>query len=72
MDPDATLQIMLDRARVIIEAIDGAGDDVDAALVGAAILDEANELAEAVQNLDTWIRKGGAVPSAWKRSKGRK
>lgn len=56
MDPNATLYRMLDRARAIIAAIDEGSENV---------ADDANELAEAVENLDEWIRRGGFLPDAW-------
>lgn len=71
MDPEACLQRALDRARAVMAAIDEGGD-ADDATIGAAILHDANELAEAVQNLDEWLRGGGFLPRAWEQKRGRK
>lgn len=58
MDPNATLSSMLSIASDIIEAQER--DNVD--LMGA---DDACELAELVQALDEWLRKGGMLPKDW-------
>lgn len=58
MDPNEALNILLDRARVVREYCDGS--DV---LEGIEV--EANELAEAAEALDAWIRGGGFLPAAW-------
>jgi hypothetical protein len=55
MDPTETLNIMLDRAKVLLEMYDQEQD----------MPDEAHELAEAVQHLDEWLSKGGFLPSQW-------
>lgn len=63
MDPNKTLANMLSIASDFIEAVDRDGaETVDAA--------DACELAELVQALDGWMRKGGFLPDAW--AKGRK
>jgi hypothetical protein len=53
MDPNATLAIMLAAARKIL---DGPREQST----------EADELAESVQSLDSWIRKGGFLPDLWR------
>jgi hypothetical protein len=61
MDPNATLRRILEAARAIIEAEDSLGD-AEAATVAAL---EGPELAAAVINLHTWIKKGGFLPREW-------
>jgi hypothetical protein len=56
MDPDAALNIMIDRAEAILASADAGGEVDD---------DDALELAEATLALTDWIRKGGFLPSAW-------
>jgi hypothetical protein len=58
MDPNATLAEMVGLAEVIqkdYEDEDGNGVDQD----------DANRLAELVEALNNWIRKGGFLPTAW-------
>jgi len=63
MDPTATLDIMLDRAKYLLELWDLQSD----------MPDEAHELEEAVINLHEWLEKGGFPPRQWeKKPKGKK
>lgn len=58
MDPNKTLANMLSIASDFIEAVDRDGaETVDAA--------DACELAELVQMMDEWLRKGGSLPKDW-------
>ena len=57
MDPDANLAEQAKLARRILAA-DDAGDYAD---------HDASRLAELVEALDEWIRRGGFLPQAWKR-----
>lgn len=65
MDPQATLNIMLDRARAVLEWCDENED------ASEGIEDDARELAEAVEALDAWISKGGFLPAAWDKARGK-
>ena len=67
MDPNATLNIMLDRAQAILEAVDAMPDE-HADDFG----DAAAEMAEAVENLHGCIRNGGFLPAVWVTGKVRK
>lgn len=60
MDPDANLRDQLDIARKIHQLIDDT-DPSDA----AAIIAHAEELADRVIALDSWIRRGGFLPRAY-------
>jgi hypothetical protein len=57
MDPNATLNIIIDRAESIIEAGECGGGMENP---------EATELAEAVLNLHKWLSTGSALPRAWR------
>jgi hypothetical protein len=60
MDPNETLKKMLSLATDIQTAVDALDeDDLDEPDLRAA------DLASAVQDLHTWIQKGGSLPSAW-------
>lgn len=71
MDPDANLKEQLE----IVQAINKAKDkyDSDSVFWSAADEDEWNEqqaergtrLAELVEALDEWVRKGGFLPKPW-------
>lgn len=52
MDPNETLRAIRDLARLILES------DQDQS-------HRAEELAEAVDALDTWLGRGGFLPDAW-------
>ncbi len=52
---------MLSTAHAVIEAVD-AEEDVDE--------DDALDLAEGVQALDSWIRGGGFLPEDWELEEG--
>lgn len=56
MDPNEVLAIARDRSEAIIESAD--------ALEGSQS-EEAIELAEAFQALDSWLVKGGFKPRKW-------
>lgn len=57
MDINATYQKMLGKSALILVAQD-YGDAIDP--------EDMIELAQAVSDLDEWIRKGGFLPDAWK------
>lgn len=59
MDPNANLKEQQELAAVLLECQYEAWADVE---VGAL------RLAELVQALDEWIKKGGALPAAWEQS----
>lgn len=58
MDPNATLKEIVQLASNILATHDEYGPMLDTADQGA-------DLAEHVQNLDQWIRKGGFLPQQW-------
>lgn len=60
MDPNATLAQIRDIVPALIRACD-AGDELDASAVA--------DLAAAFENLDHWIRSGGALPADWTRAR---
>jgi len=60
MDPDAAHKQMVQLAARIIATLDKGSADADVSF-------DANDLAEAVQALDGWLRKGGFLPKAWGR-----
>ena len=51
MDPNATLE----RIRTLVAAMLDRSDTSD----------ETDELVQAIDNLDTWISRGGFLPEAW-------
>lgn len=55
MDPDRTLDHILDTAKFIL-----GGD------AGDMFEESAEELAEAVLALDEWLRRRGFLPAAWR------
>lgn len=56
MDPDVARQSMIDKANQVIAAENVTGTEADLIAVG---------LAEAVHDLDEWLRQGGFLPDAW-------
>jgi hypothetical protein len=56
MDPNETLRLLRERAANVIRQADEGLDNPEACF----------DLAEAFQNLDEWISKGGFLPDAWK------
>ena len=58
MDPNANLAEQVRVARLIITAADRRS---------SASRDLALWLAELVEALDEWIRRGGSLPTAWKK-----
>lgn len=61
MDPNALLEELLTLAQVIrsdYEETDGNGVNQD----------DANELAEKIDQLDTWLCAGGFMPKRWERN----
>jgi len=67
MDPEANLSEQLSIAAEIIEIIDERGDE-DGNLCDEdkdEVVDNANRLAELVQALDEWLRRGGFLPKRW-------
>lgn len=56
MDPEKTLEIMLDRSLKIVNK-----DDEDIQYI------EAQELAEAVIAMNDWIVNGGFLPELWRK-----
>jgi hypothetical protein len=58
VDPDETLKEIRRLSAIVRDRCDrGEDPDVDGS---------AAELAEAVQNLDEWLSKGGFLPAAWR------
>lgn len=57
MDPNKTLQRMLQLSKRMIDETKGRD--------GEPHPDDALELAELVEALDNWIRRGGSFPSKW-------
>jgi hypothetical protein len=68
MDPDETLRRMLELANMVLEGdyTNRGKDNVER--VSARICD-AEELAELVQALDEWMKKGGFRPNNWEITK---
>ena len=63
MDPTVNLEQQLREAKAIAEC-----DKVDHAVTACPFCaDDAARLAQLVISLDEWIRKGGALPTQWKR-----
>jgi len=62
MDPNETLRKARAAAGALIALIDGSESSVDDRL-----LTEAEDLAEAFQALDSWLSRGGFLPTAWNR-----
>jgi hypothetical protein len=60
MDPTANLAEQLELASNII-AMSEAGDDIHKV--------EALRLAELVEDLDSWLRGGGFLPSDWRKAR---
>lgn len=57
MDPDACLSTMLESARAVLALLDDAGD--------RTLETVADELAQAVVDLDYWLTHDGAMPARW-------
>lgn len=57
MDPDAALQILREALSVAREAADGDSNDAE--------IEAWQEVGDAIENLDDWLSKGGALPSGW-------
>lgn len=62
MDPEATLETMA-RMTARVRRMTETGEVEDLEALTAA----AEELARAVGAMDEWLRRGGAVPEAWRR-----
>ena len=60
MDPNATLESILELARTIDE------EEEDDQLGIVAMAETAQGLARDILNLDEWLRKGGFYPEAWR------
>lgn len=56
MDPNATLKRVLESANAIVDGTSLCAED------------DGFALAELVLSLDSWIKKGGALPSEWARA----
>ena len=69
MDPNSNLVAQLRLAREIIKLSDNAPDEPvekdDELRRLQQVEDKANQLAELVQSLDQWIRRGGLLPYPW-------
>ena len=67
MDPDEKLQMIVERARkqAHLEVSIGDGSGVEEAL------DNADNLADDIQELHEWLMKGGFLPAAWRTSTAR-
>ncbi len=63
MDPNATLQIIRAKSAEVVALRDSHNADSPETLL--AISELADELAAAVQALDSWIDRGGFLPTAW-------
>lgn len=59
MDPNATLATLRELCTELLSGKDGA----DPSTIGG-------EIAEAFENLDEWITKGGFLPSDWQGTRG--
>ena len=71
MDPDRNIADQMQLSTEIIEIIDERADD-DGVLSDEdkdEVVEKANELAELVQALDAWIKKGGFLPAIWRQKK---
>jgi hypothetical protein len=69
MDPNANLAEQLRHAKTILELVDNCSDDGQYSPQQLeAFSHEAYRLAELVEALDGWIRKGGFLPEGWSRS----
>lgn len=60
MDPDSNLTEQLEIAKDILGAVDHGGD-IDE--------DDVARLAELIESLDEWIRRGGFLPKRWARKR---
>lgn len=61
MDPEANLKELLELSE---EVLNGDLDDFDQSEV-YAVAEKATRMAELVQALDGWIKKGGFLPKSW-------
>ena len=60
MDPDSNLTEQLEIAKDILGAVDHGGE-IDE--------DDVVRLAELIESLDEWIRRGGFLPKCWSRKR---
>lgn len=72
MDPNANLEELLRLVAIFQEAQDDAMDEDEDAMVlsdNHPVIDAADvyRMAELVEALDNWIRRGGFLPTAWRR-----
>lgn len=61
MDPNATLKLAQEKAMAILTNLDTDGPVAD-------LIQDAEMLAQAVQDLDGWISRGGFLPGDWSKS----
>lgn len=64
MDPDEARLRVVELANAVL-AIATSDDTVDLSASVAQLETKSTELAEAVHDLDEWLRKGGFLPQAW-------
>lgn len=64
MDPTANLEEQLKLAQKIIKACE---IDMVPAVLTRIVAADGQRLAELVDALDGWVRKGGAMPEQWER-----
>ncbi len=67
MDPNAARSTMIEKANTVLAQISQLADSMDPKVPSHLdpLLDTAMELAEAVHDLDEWLRAGGFLPDVW-------
>lgn len=65
MDPNETLKRMLELAPMLISGKDESKKYTSPNLSDSELAEIGSELAQCVDELDCWIRKGGMLPSDW-------
>jgi hypothetical protein len=64
-NPDEALKRMLELAPILISGRDESKKYTSPNLSESELAELGSELAELVDTLDCWIRKGGCLPSDW-------
>lgn len=64
MDPDTNLKEQRQICEDIDEILNG-DNEFSEAEKNARVTDKANRLVDLVQGLDSWLKRGGALPKEW-------